>query len=279
MRRQDHSHSHSAWRAGDAHARSVARPQGKLNVMTTTEDLARIAREVGGDKINGRVDRKGLPGSSFRRGEAQLHPQAAEGGSADRRRPRARNRLAAAAHAAEPQRQDPAGRAGLSRRVAERADPRDSRRVRSRAPWATCTRSATRITGSIRRTASASRRRSPTSSSNCGPATRRIFDQRLADFDAAPRRRREALARDDGALQGHEGRHLSPVVSEFRRALRPRHHRLRRTEAWHSADAAAHARSDQRDEAAEREARAGRAVLRPEDAEFDRSRDGRARCS
>jgi zinc/manganese transport system substrate-binding protein len=30
----------------------VATAQGKLNVMTTTEDLAAIAREVGGDKVN-----------------------------------------------------------------------------------------------------------------------------------------------------------------------------------------------------------------------------------
>ena len=32
-------------------APGVARAQGKLNVMTTTEDLASIAREVGGDRV------------------------------------------------------------------------------------------------------------------------------------------------------------------------------------------------------------------------------------
>src|ERR1700712_283295 len=32
-------------------APTVARAQGKLNVMTTTEDLAAIAREVGGDHV------------------------------------------------------------------------------------------------------------------------------------------------------------------------------------------------------------------------------------
>src|SRR3989441_13347765 len=31
---------------------SPARAQGKLNVMTTIEDLASIAREVGGDRVN-----------------------------------------------------------------------------------------------------------------------------------------------------------------------------------------------------------------------------------
>src|SRR5713101_6229421 len=36
-----------AWLAGD-----TAHAQGKLNVMTTIEDLASIAREVGGDRVN-----------------------------------------------------------------------------------------------------------------------------------------------------------------------------------------------------------------------------------
>ena len=35
-----------------------ARAQGKLNVMTTTEDLAAIAGEVGGDRIDGRLDQR-----------------------------------------------------------------------------------------------------------------------------------------------------------------------------------------------------------------------------
>ena len=57
----------------------------------------------------GRVHRPGLPGPALRRGQAQLHPEAREGRPARRRRPRARDRLAAAAHPAEPQREDPGG--------------------------------------------------------------------------------------------------------------------------------------------------------------------------
>src|SRR5438874_912556 len=83
-------------------------------------------------------------------------------------------------------------------------------------------------------------------------------------FHEPPRRRREAVARSDGALQRDETGDLPPIVSEFRRALRPEHHRVRRAPARHSAHAAAHARPHQRDEAAEREARSGRAVLRHE---------------
>ena len=75
-----------------------------INVVTSTEDLASLVREVGGDKVYGRVAREGLPGPALRRGEAQLRPQAAQRRPADRRRPRARDRLAAAAHHAEPQR-------------------------------------------------------------------------------------------------------------------------------------------------------------------------------
>src|SRR5882672_5549514 len=87
--------------------------QSKLNIVTTTEDLASIAREVAGD-------RERLPGSAFRRGEAEFHPEAPESGPADCGRPRARDRLAAAAHSAEPQRQDSAGRGRLSGCLARR---------------------------------------------------------------------------------------------------------------------------------------------------------------
>ena len=41
----------------DSRLASTAQAQGKLNVMTTTEDLAAIAREVGGDRDHRRVDR------------------------------------------------------------------------------------------------------------------------------------------------------------------------------------------------------------------------------
>ena len=79
-------------------AATPALAQGRLNVVTTTEDLASIAREVGGDRIDGGGDREWLPGSSLRRGEAELHPQAPASRPARRGRSRSRDRLAAAAH-------------------------------------------------------------------------------------------------------------------------------------------------------------------------------------
>ena len=79
----------------------------------------------------------------------------------------------------------------------------------------------------------------------------------------------------DGAVQGIEGRHVSPVVGELRRPVRHRCHRLRRAEAGHSAVAVAHDRRHSGDEASEREADSGRAILRSEDAAVDRARHWR----
>src|SRR5205823_3353534 len=111
------------------------------------------------------------------------------------------------------------------------------------------------------------------------PAERpRVFRAAAGRLHHAARRGGERLAREDGALQGNQGRDVSPFVPELRRAVRPRHHGIRRAAAGHPAVAAAHAGSDQRDEAAEREDRSGRAVLRPEDTERDWTRHGRDRA-
>ena len=98
------------------------------------------------------------------------------------------------------------------------------------------------------------------------------FAQRYADFDRRLTRGREAMAGGDGAIQGAEGRDVSPVVAELRRRLRPRRDRVRRAEAGNSAVAGAHARTRAADEGPEREDRAGRTVLRPQDAECHRPR-------
>ena len=79
-----------------------------------------------------------------------------------------------------------------------------------------------------------------------------------------------ALEDEDGAVQGRQGRHLSPLLAELRRRVRPRRDRLRRAEAGHPADAAAHPRRDPGDEGAAGQADHGGAVLRLEDAELDR---------
>ena len=194
----------------------------QLKVVATTEDLGSLAREVGGDKVSVDGARQGLPGSALRRSEAELHPRGEPRRPADRRRPRAGDRLAAAAPDQQPQREDPAGRQGLSRRVAEREDPRDSRPARSRARWATCIRWAIRTTGSSPATAGGSRRRSATSSASSSPADKALLRAALRRLRQAAGRRREALGRDDGALQGHEDRDLSPLVAELHGALRPR---------------------------------------------------------
>ena len=109
------------------------RARRALNVVASTEDLAAIAQEVGGDKITVESIGQGLPGPALRRGEAQLHPEADHGRPPHRRRPRAGDRLAAAAHPAEPQREDPAGRRRLPRRVPDRQDPGDPHRQVTRA--------------------------------------------------------------------------------------------------------------------------------------------------
>ena len=137
-----------------------------------------------------RVDRQGLSGSALRRGQAELHPQAAEGRPADRRRPRAGDRLAAAADPAEPQRQDPGRRAtGYLDASLRRDDPRDpdrpghardGRRPSARQP-ALLARSGERQARSPRR--------SPTSCRELRPGRRaRTSSSALADFDDAARR-------------------------------------------------------------------------------------------
>ena len=51
---------------------------------------------------------------------------------------------------------------------------------------------------------------------------RRTSSSATTRFRQAARGGREAMGRDDGALQGHEGRDVSPVVAELHGALRAR---------------------------------------------------------
>ena len=66
--------------------------------------------------------------------------------------------------------------------------------------------------------------------------------------------RGEALGRGAGAVQGREGRDLPSLVAELHGALGPGRDGLRRAEAGHSADDVAHARADRGDEGAGRAA-------------------------
>ena len=110
------------------------------------------------------------------------------------------------------------------------------------------------------------------------PNDRAYFDSagRLSTRLDAAEKRWLAL---DGALQRHEDRDLPPIVAQFRRTVRPEHHRLRRTAARHSADA--EHTLDLIDEMKRQNVKliAGRALLRPEDAQRDRPRRPAPRCS
>ncbi len=164
-----HSTHASSPRRSSAMA-ALAVPRRRLRVVATTEDLASLAREVGGDKVTVVALAKGYQDPHF------VDPKPSfilEVSRADL--------LIVVGRELEigwlpplineqPQREDPAGRQRLSRRVAEREDSRDSDRARSRARWATCIRRAIRTTGSTRPTAAASRRRS---SDKLEPARRR----------------------------------------------------------------------------------------------------------
>ena len=227
-----------------------------------------------------RGDREGLPGSALRRGEAELHPEAAEG------RP-ARSSSAASSRSAG------------CRRSFSRAATRRFSRARRAISTRRCsaqileipTGQVTRAMGDVHplgnphywlgsRERQAHRqgdRRQAVSSS--GRTTAPYFAAAADRLHDAARRGREALAGADGAVQGTKVVTYHRSFPNFAERFGLDIIGYVEPQAGHSADAAAHARPDQRDEAAEREAGAGRAVLRPEDAQRDRARRPARRCS
>ena len=240
----------------------AARAQGKLNVVTTTEDLASIAREVGGDEITVEALARGYQDPHFVEAKPSfiLKLQKAdllivvgrelEIGWLPPLIQQSRNAKI------QP------GAPGYLDASLQARDPRHPRPARSRARWATCTRSATRTTGWIRRTASASRKAIADKLSELRPndapyfaaAARRLHER----LDEAEKRWLAQMAPYKGTKVVTYHRSLPNFAERFGLDV----DRLRRAEAGHPAVAAAHARSDQRDEAAERQDRAGRAVLR-----------------
>ena len=166
-----------------------------VNVVATTEDLADLTRQVGGDRVKVESIARGYQDPHFVEAKPSFILKLAKADLLVVVGPRARDRLAAAAHPAEPQREDPGrGRRATSTPRSPRRSSR-SRPARSPAPWATSTRSATRTTGSIPATAAASRRRSRTSSRAMAPADAAYFAVALRRLRQAPRRGREALGR------------------------------------------------------------------------------------
>ena len=243
-------------------------PTPKLNVVTTTEDLASLAREVGGDRITVESIARGYQDPHFVEAKPSFILKLQKAGSADRGRPRTGDRLAAAAHPAEPQREGAGRRGRLPRRVTGRADPRDPDRARSPAPWATCTRRAIRTTGSTPRTAGSSPR--AIADKLVAVPARTIARTSISGSPTSARgspTARKALAGADGAVQGHEGgapttgrSRTSPTASASTSSATSSRARASRRVPQ------PHARSDPGDEAPERQAGPGRAVLRPQDA-------------
>ena len=252
-RSEESHHAHTRLRLRSPRSACSSRPrrraQGKLNVITTTEDLASIAREVGGDRITVDSLARGYQDPHFVEAKPSfiLKLQKAdllivvgrelEIGWLPPLIQQSRNAKIQA------------GADGVSRRVGARAHPRhpagadhagDGGRPSERQP-ALLARSRERQDHRARH------RRQAGAVSPCRQGVLRSAPRR---FHQPSQRRREALAGGDGAVQGRQGRHLSPLVSQLRRPLRPRRHRLRRAAAGHSAVAGSHARFDPGDEAA-----------------------------
>ena len=251
-------------------AGTTAAAQGKLNVVTSTEDLASIAREVGGDKVNVTALGTGLPGSAFRRAEAELHPGDESRGSVHRGRPRAGDWLAAAAVDQQPQREDPAGRRGLSRRLAERPHPRDSNRPDHardgrRAP----ARQSALLARAGQRAADRPGRSQQAERAGARP-TRRILRSATTTSTSVWPPPRSAGTRRWLPIKGTKVVTYHRSWPNFMERFGLEVDRLRRTEAGHSTLPVAHARPHRGDEAQRHQAHRRRAVFQPEDAAGDR---------
>ena len=241
---------------------TAARPSAAaLRVVATTEDLASLAREVGGDKVTVVALAKGYQDPHF------VDPKPSfilEVSRADL--------LIVVGRELEigwlpplineqPQREDPAGRQWLSRCVGQREDPRDSDRPDH-------ARDGRRAPAGQPPLLARPGQRPPHRADDqgqAGPALAgrsRLLRTALRGLRQAAGRGREPLGRDDGAVQGHENRDLPPLVAELHGALRVERDRLRRAEARHSADDLPHGRAHRRDEEAGRQAHRRGAVLR-----------------
>ena len=196
------------------HRRARRRPAvAAVRVVATTEDLG-LARSRGRRREgHGRRARKGVSGSAFRRSQAELHPRGQPRRPADRRRPRARDRLAASAHHQRTQRQDSAGR----RRV-----PRCFANVKI---LEIPTGQITRAMGDVHPQGNPHYWLDPANGrriaqtikdklSQLAPADRAYFEQRYADFDRRLAAAESALGRDHGAVQGHA--RSSPTIARGR---------------------------------------------------------------
>ena len=263
----------STWAAAFAMSliASIAQAQGKPNVITTTEDLAAIAREVGGDRITVESIARGYQDPHFVEAKPSfiLKLQKAdilvtvgrelEIGWLPPLIQQSRNAKVQVGGSGYID-------ASVQARILEVPQGQITRAMGDVHPLGNPHYWLDPENGKVDRQGD---RRQALTPSTERPCLLRAAVERLL---GPPHRGREALGGNDGAVQRHEGRDLPSLVPQLRRAVRTRRDRLRRATAGHSAVATAHARSDQRDEKAEREAGAGRAVFRSQDAQLHRPR-------
>ena len=241
-----------------------------IKVVTTTEDLASLAREVGGDKVQVDALAKGYQDPHFVDPKPSFILQVSRADLLDRRRARARDRLAAAAHHAA------AGTPRFSRARAGYLDASQNVKILE-----IPTGQITRAMGDVHPSGNPHYWLDPDNGrkiaqsirdklSELSPNDKAYFAQRYADFD---KRLAEAEKRWDATMAPYKGTKLVTYHRSwpnFMERFGLERHRLRRAEAGHPAVAVAHARADRRDEEPGREAHRRRAVLRPEDAAGDR---------
>ena len=200
-------------------AGTTVNAQGKLNVVTSTEDLASIAREVGGDKVAVIPLAKGYqdphfvePKPSFilavnradlyiavgRELEIGWLPPLVTSSRNSKIQPGARGFLDAS----------------LNVRILDIPTGQITRAMGDVHPsgnphyWLE--------PGNGRLIAKAIRNKL----GEISPADRAYFAQRYDDFEQAPLSRRKALGCHHGPVQGDQGCHLSPFVAELHGALR-----------------------------------------------------------
>ena len=248
--------------------------KGPLKVITTTEDMAALAREVGGDRITVEALGKGYQDSHFVEPKpsfiTKVHsadllisvglqleigwlPPLITQSRNPNVQPGAPGYLEASQFADILEK--PAG--GVSRAMGDVhpmgnphfwLDPNNGRAV------------AEGISGKL---------------AALRPDDAAYFAEPQQRFRRAAGPGREGLGPEDGALSRPQGDHVPPVLAELRQAIRYRSGRICGAQAGHSADSQPHARADRADEIAKYQGDLGGALLRHEGSGLDRPRRGR----
>ena len=251
----------------------------KLNVVTSTADMAALAQEVGGDRINVESIAKGLPGPALCRSQAQLSVEAASGRLIDQRRIAAGNRVAAAADHSKRKSENPGGGTRLSGRFA--VLPKS---------WKYSQGTVTRAEGDVHPLGNPHYWLDPDNGrriargiagklADLDPGDAAYFQQRFQDFDKRLSTAEQKWDADDEAVSRTKDSHLSSFVHKLRQAFWIGCDRICGAATGHSANAQPHDRTDPVDKAGKLQSGAGGALFRSENAAVDRARDRRSgRC-